>query len=390
MKQNKVILAKGIDIEKLKELLDYSFYENDMVINHTANPKEFVVSVKGTTDMFVYGMCDMMANEDAKDFDITGWFTGNENIFRSILGTSYMMTSTVDEEGELMPLIVGEDGKCFTHMDFDVNEVFEDEDEEFFKDHDFETSTCIHPTDQYKAEYRPCNLPQTTTSEQYHSALEEDEDDSLSNNLSFFMRPLLNLIIYEARMSLFFEKFLGKKVGGWVATGISIVVNTLVIAFLTSAVFVGFNYASDTVMDYNCSLWDGLILAISAGVLITVIYNKGVKFTKGFLEAVGFSSFAAACVAGWACFLVFGYNSGWVLEKVRDDSKEVRTKVTDSYETSSKSRSSYYMVEFDLPFSKGHYSFDVDQDGSFKAGDTCTVFYHNGNLGLDVIDGVKH
>lgn len=368
MRNNNVILIKGIDASTLEFLLDenaqYSELEN-VTINYTASGySTFVLYMPETfpASNFIDFFSDIALSEEAQKCKIFGWFIADDNIYRAKSGTRYMMTAVKNREGLNVPLIVDESGVCYLNFaDDDTEEyanLYEAEDDKFIKEHvDSSCISCIHKTSLYSAQYHSCNLPKITSSEEYKPAIE-----NLGDN----------------RVHSFFLKYLGDVIGNWLYK----FAKDLGIILLFGSSLFGFMFASDVVSRYNVAL-DALLFVFVVSIIISLIRSKGIN--KDFLLDVWSSFISCFVIVGCLCFIVFGLNK----YTGKDTTQEVRVKVKDCSEHTGR-HSTTYLIGFTLPTSKGYSTYDVGGDRSYMRRDSCTVVYHTGCFGMDVIDDVKH
>lgn len=190
--------------------------------------------------------------------------------------------------------------------------------------------------------------------------------------------------------------------GGTSLSGILVsIINTILSHKWISGLFiiclaVSFFFCRDTynstVVTASIPTWAYYVVFIGLGVLITLFATRKHKFEYKmdlFFFAV-LNTLLVFCASVILSSAVFATNK-YLGQK---HPVEKRVKILGwgkDYHIGSRGRSRmYYIIYFRLPTSTATLSWDVRQDASYLHSDSCTVVYHTGCLGMDVIDGVKH
>lgn len=386
MENNNIILVKGLRFDELKNLLDDSFgyLSLDILIYHTGNARHNVICLPKNRKPyeFIYDFADMMESDKAKSAVFYGWFIADDNILRATPGACYMMTNVVDSEGNKLPLIVDENNKYYINYDYDSTDegdvLYENEDKAYIDEKGTDNCTCLHRTNTHKAKYIPCKLPKLTTSENYrpHDSSENDNTDSI---ITWF----IDKCDFD-RMDRFMKKHFGI-IGLSISKILRCALYILLPMFPFGILMEGIYDFSDTIMDYNCSFFDIIFFGVCAGIVVTVIRRKGIQFTVAYFKALAMNIVLVYLVTDILFFCIFATNK--VVGKA--EYKEMRAKIVRCEEVSG--NHSYNEVIFTIPISTAVYRRQVDiKDKSFFNCDSCTVVYHNGFLGMDVIDKIKH
>lgn len=390
MRTNNIIYVKGLTFDELKHLLNdsLSYQSIDMVIYHTDNPKHHVVCFPENRKPceFIDDFTDIVESDELKGGRLFGWFIADENIMRATSGASYMLTNVVAGDGDCPPLLVDKNGNCYLNYIDDCTDegekLYQEEDEAYIDAKGVDNCTCLHRTNAYKAKYIPCKLPKLTTSETYRPQNAFDDDKGDSSKKDIFDK----LLVFFGLERL--ENFLNKHLG---FIGLLISLCLKVFIFLSMYIgimlmmFDGYDDFSDTIKDFNFSLFDCIFFGVCAGIVVTVIRQKGIQFTKDYVDVLISDIIYVYIAAGILMFAVFTTNK--VVGK--SEYKEIRAEIINCEEMSGKN--DYNELTFTIPISSAVYTRHIDiEDKSYFNCDSCTVVYHHGCLGLDVIDKIKH